>query len=572
MRSEKARVIPQIFSTLGVKAQLCPNNLLSKKFNFQSPGFASLGTRKEFERLKSFCQEIDIKDEMEFLKEDHALEITVPVQGLIDILGNSDFSKDYLSFPHPLLINGYGAKDSDNANNNFPKADFVLITDIGGNQYEALINKDGKIELPKDGTGLFSLVKAITFIFNENQVKNGFGLEEVSDSDSFRNKIYLLGPSENNDDFVVRVCVTHINEHNKRIVDTIRSVKITYPKISYRNYQSNALVNRKPEDSSDKLTINLALLLLLPLAAHHAFAATVTIEQPKDVKYGFGHQGIISLPGESHGWTQHPVHSNVFTKHFGLSDHALNLLIKDIYSEYDLMKDFLKGDSFSLSHQNGYNNFLLIPEAIGNFYDKLNYDIVHHKIPGDFLFDRVPEERLIDNDFSHLPVDFHDSIVLSQIHSDLLEHQFGNLKKLFLSEDNAKPNEIMDHFTLYATGLTQTPHVTVEISHGNSFAYDSQHDLLHTNFMHEQSQHVLNLHDIMEMPMTDHLSHQQGLDLHHMLEAQVTWTPLMSKEGGKEIVMTVTEENGAPFHATTQVQTQALTQVEIDPNHIHTHF
>jgi hypothetical protein len=332
------------------------------------------------------------------------------------------------------------------------------------------------------------------------------------------------------------------------------------------------LVNRKPEDSSDKLTINLALLLLLPLAAHHAFAATVTIEQPKDVQYGFGHQGIISLPGESHGWMQHPVHSNIFTKHFGLSDHALNLLIKDIYSEYDLMKDFLKGDSFSLSHQNGYNNFLLIPEAIGNFYDKLNYDIAHHKIPGSFVFDRIPEERLIDNDFSHLPVDFHDSVVLSQIHSDLLEHQFINLKKLFLSESNTNPNEIIDHFTLYATGLTQTPSVTVEISHGNSFAYDSQHDLLHSSFMHEQSQHVLHLHDIMQMPMTDHLSHQQGLDLTHMLEAQATWTPLMFREGGKEVVMTVTEENGASFHATTQVQTQALTQVEIDPTHIHTHF
>jgi hypothetical protein len=274
---------------------------------------------------------------------------------------------------------------------------------------------------------------------------------------------------------------------------------------------------------------------LHPLAKHLPLTASIALLHPDGVEYSFQHpEGFVSLPTQSYGWKQDPIHTNIFTKRIGLSDKTLNLLVRNLYSEYDFMKDYLKGDTFTLSHQNGYNNFLLMPEAFGLFYDRVAHDLVHQKIPARFLFDRVPDERLAELDLSQMPVNLHDSIVLSHIQESMSEHEYHHLKNCFLSDDLQR-NIISQQFNVFASDQKATlPQVAVELSHEDSFFQDSNIDVSLTQNQ-VQEQYEIDLREIV------HFDRSETFDLHHMLEVQASWTPMMSgaQEVGKVVSMTV---------------------------------
>ncbi len=515
-----------IFPTLKVNAQMLPPNSQSASFGLFGEKFASFATLDTFTVLKPTCLEIDIEPEINMMSKDSALEITVPVMGLTDLMKSMPFSL-IRHFASVLMINGFYARPT-HSQDSFPLPEFILATDMIGNQFEIIVNREGSIELPQEGTGLFSLVSSLTFIYSYQQIVMGQGLKRHENS-AFKNKLWVLPPEGNLIPFKMRTCVTHINQLHQRIVDSIRTVTVTYPQLSKEMYQTNVVVERDKKDLSNKLNVSLALTLLSPLTKHLPFIAKVSLEPIQNVKYSLNAQeDKLQKPGLAHGWLQHPVHANVFCKYFGLSNRTLTLLIRQLYSEYDFIQDCLSKDlSFLDKTKNGYNNFLLLPEAYGYFYDLMVRDLVNQKIPGKFIFDKIPQERLLALQ-TDLPADFHDSIVLTQIHAELQEHRFDTLQNLFMSENDTSYPKVMESFPIYATNLSgKLPQVAVDVS----------------NINWEQKQKAR--------------AKQREQDLQ---KRQTAWTPMHH----------VTKVNGEQFDKPNEVQVKPFTVVEIDSSRIHT--
>ncbi|MBS0286986.1 MAG: hypothetical protein JSR17_06805 [Proteobacteria bacterium] len=536
--TKSACVVPTIFPTLQLHSTVCHGNELSAQFGLFHSRFAQLANLHEQASLLPSCLAIDIAHELKVMQEYNSLEITVPVVGLTDLLEKTNNNKRH--FASPIALNGFCAK-SNNEQPHYPFPEFVLITDLIGNQYELIVNQDGTIELPQEGTGLFSLITAITFIYSYHQIVEGQGLERIKNP-MHEQKILLLPPQENIEGFDVRVTLSHINERHQRIVDTIRTIKVTYPNISKKQYQSNVIVQREAHEGYDKLNVTLSLTLLLPLTKHLPFTTSISLDPLKGVHYSLdSNLDKIKIPQASHGWLRHPTQHNVFTKHIGLSVKGLTSLIRYLYSEYDFTKDILKGDLFNLSQEKGYNNFLLMPEALGRFYDVIVHDLVNQKMLGSYFFDRVPKERLMALDITALQADFHDSIVLEQIAIELSEGRLDALQQLLMSAKDVAYPQIMETFGITATGLGGVlPQVAVDI---------------------ESMTH--------EPPLARKVA--KAKDLSHMLTPHIAWTPLLeTTKEGENISLKVTEVNGEQFETSTQVQVQPFTVVEIDPSHIHT--
>ncbi len=517
-------MVPTIFPTVNLNANVCYPSTQSVGFDLHQPQFASIATQERLRALRPLCLEIDISQELKAMTKDSALEISVPIMGMTDLLQKPHFN-NARHFACPLMINHFCAKQL--SQDNYPKPEFVLATDITGNQYEFIVNLDGSMDLPADGTGLFTLLSSITFIYSYQQVIDGFGLAPYDDEAV--NKLLLLPPELNMIPFNVRTCVTHINERHQRIVDTLRTIHIQYPTLSKKHYQSNVVLQREEKQQCDKLNVTLSLSLLLPLTKHLPFIAKVSLDSLQGVNYSLSSQDdTVKTPRKAHGWMQHPVNTNIFTKHCGLSEKALTAVIRQLYSEYDFIKDYLKGDLFNLSDKQGYNNFLLLPEAFGYCYDMFVRDLVHQKIPGSYLFDRVPQERLIELDISAIPADFHDSVVLSQIQAQLHEGSADALKNLFMSENDSIYPKLMESFPIYATGLSgMLPQVAVDISSTQIATQKQPKDIA---------------------------------QLKQMVRRQAAWTPMLHTQ----------KVDGEQFEAKNQVQVQPFTVVEIDPTHIHT--
>lgn len=531
-------MVPTIFPTLNLQSMICHSNVLSEQFGLFQGRFGQLATMQEQTSLMPSCLAIDIGHEMQVIQDFNSLEITVPVMGMTDLLEKTNTQKRH--FACPISVNGFCAKNNKEARY-YALPEFVMMTDLMGNQYEVIVNHDGSLELPQEGTGLFSLINAITFIYSYQQVYQGKGLEQLHHP-MMSQKILLLPPQENMEEFNVRVTLSHINERHQRIVDTIRTIRVNYPKISKKHYQSNVVVERESHENNDKLNVTLSLALLLPLTKHLPFTTSVSLAPLKGVHYSLeALDDKIKAPQASHGWLRHPTQHNVFTKHIGLSVKGLTSLVRCMYCEYDFTQDFLRGDQFNLSQANGYNNFLLIPEALGAFYDVIVHDLVHQKMPGDYLFNRVPKERLLSLDTTQLQADFHDSIVLSQIQAELNEGRLDTLKHLFmLPTDKAYP-QLIETFGIYAKGLSGVlPQVAVEIATITAFTPDANRTT------------------------------KAKVDLQPMLKSRMTWTPLLNTAKEGESISLTVEVNGEQFEVSTQAQVQPFTVVEIDPSHIHT--
>ncbi len=348
-------MVPTIYPTQYLKGQVCHPSLQASGFDLHQKQFASMATVDAVKALTPMCLEIDLKQEFQSMSKESSLEITVPVMGMTDLLQKSIFSPAR-NFASPLMINGFCAKPY-HLHDSFPKPEFVLAMDLTGNQYEVIVNLDGTLELPLNGTGLFTLLSSISFIYSYQQVIEGFGLEKYESGNE--NKLLLLPPEINLIPFTIRTCVTHINERHQRIVDSIRAINIEYPAISKKHYQSNVVVQREEKQTNGKLNVTLALTLLLPLTKHLPFTTSISLDPLQGVSYSLSSsEDIVKAPTQAHGWMQHPVNPNIFTKHCGLSERTLRALVRQLYSEYDFIQDYLKGDLFNLSDKDGYNNNL----------------------------------------------------------------------------------------------------------------------------------------------------------------------------------------------------------------------
>lgn len=429
----------------------------SLSYDLYNSSLARLATKDILPQLAPHWIEIPIDEEIALLDDNHVLEVSVPILNLCDLLPNSYFSGPPLA-AKVIGFNGYAAKGNHRLIENFPIADFILVTDIAGNQYELIINKEGKLELPNEGIGLFSIPAQITFIFSEKQVKRGTGLDDCQAQGLEKNKLYIYPPDHACQDFSMHITVSHLTSLNKRVVDTIRKVGVEYQETMVHHKQATTNVNRHNKQMPNVLCVEMDLSFDRLIDFPFPYALNVTVESKENTKFSLTDHKNTELPNETRGWMQHPIFPQVFTKYFGLSAKTLTALSKKLYTQYDFVRDYLKGEDFGFSHQRGYNDFLLRPEAFENVYSLLVDELVYQRLPKNFLQERVSTDKLNVLNDNLLSVDFHDSIVLSELRSEIAEGRFNHFYDLFSRSENLK-----EFLYLYGTGNVTTPNITVEI-------------------------------------------------------------------------------------------------------------
>lgn len=161
------------------------------------PNFLSLSNPTELQSLvehgKAF--ELSIQPEVEHLLQmrseghDGYLNITLPMVGVTDYLNSEGAHTAEQAFGSVLGLNQFLA---DSQQPHFSRPDFILAKDIIGNQYEILIEPDGKVAIPEDGTGKFSLLSEVTLMYSLDQVLEGRGLADAAPQ--LANHLYLLPP------------------------------------------------------------------------------------------------------------------------------------------------------------------------------------------------------------------------------------------------------------------------------------------------------------------------------------------------------------------------------------------
>ncbi|MCS5711741.1 hypothetical protein [Candidatus Berkiella aquae] len=455
-KSDNEITIPRILNSHQVRMlpYWCQHSL---SYDLFENTLARLATKDILPHLKPHWIEIPLDEELALLDEDHVLEVSVPVLNLCDLLPNAFFSGPAL-VAKVIGFNGYVAKGHHRLIENYPLAEFVLVTDIVGNQYEILLNKDGKIELPKEGAGLFSIPAQITTIFSANQVKQGLGLEDCQAQGIEKNKLYLLAPAHTNQNFEMHICISHLSQ-NKRIVDTIRKVEVDYQELKLLPQQATTKIDQFNEKLSNILTVEIDLSFDKLIDYPIPYALNVVLQTEKEESsYGLKHPTSPELTSSNRGWMQHPLVSSVFTKYFGLSVATLNALARKTYSRYDLMNDYLKGDRFGFSEQRGYNNFLLRTDAFERFYTMLIEELVYQRLPQEFLSDRVTTDKLNEIAFNQIAVDFHDSVVLGQLQTEIAYGQYFHFYQMF-----SRSAQLKEQLNLFAEGEQPLPSVTVDV-------------------------------------------------------------------------------------------------------------
>lgn len=151
------------------------------------------------------------------------------------------------------------------------------------------------------------------------------------------------------------------------------------------------------------------------------------------------HQNAFSLESPNspvklpitQGW-MHMAEDNVYLKPLSLSDETKMMIVKDLFSEYDMTKQLISGDDFGISHQAGFNNFSIYPEAISKVYDLITSGVAHNTVSPDFLWQQLDEQSTLSLDFTHIPLSAHDQFILSE----QMDHNgsLNDIKSLFDSE------------------------------------------------------------------------------------------------------------------------------------------
>lgn len=491
--TEKKLYIPDFFPKQAFDVGHNAPKGLVETFNLFQPHFAQLATAQVFAQLKPYLIEVDISEEIKNMHADSALEITVPVIGITDLFNDSLFSQVAPQFSTVMGVNGYGAKAQNVTADNFPRADYVMVTDIVGNRYEVFVNAQGGVELPQEGTGLFSTISAMTFIYSAAQIQQGVGLEKVTSQGMLQNRVYLLPPIDAREDFSVKVCVSHLNTQNRRIVDSVRTVEIKFDAV-FQNVQPHCMLKHLENDAPELCYIDIQIPTV-SCVARKPFTLNVTIEPIEGVNYHFSPSADYTVEAEAHGFSQHPVLPNVFTKHYGLSEPVLKTLVEHCYTPYDFMKEPLEGGSFTLSQHQGYNDFLLRPEAFKKLYPLIIKGLVAQAVPMQFLWDRISEERLVKLNLSEFSTELQDNVVLNHIQAEFAEHRFETFKGLFLEKNIQQNNMIEDYCYLYASGIKEKlPQVDAQMHWETTLTQD----LLSLIEVNKHDDKIIHLDDIMD--------------------------------------------------------------------------
>jgi len=206
-------------------AQSVAKSDLTQSFAINQENFASLAQKNVFESLKDKLIEINLETQINNLNPESFLEISIPILGMTDFIqSNAPWQTMPQQFASILALNGYGSKSADEKNN-FPKPDYIVVKDIIGNEYEVLVGPNGRIDLPEDGLGKFSILSSITYMFGYSQVM-GEGLASLHDVGAQSNVMYLLPPPLSNKPFAPSVKVVSFDESNHKVIESEKEFPI----------------------------------------------------------------------------------------------------------------------------------------------------------------------------------------------------------------------------------------------------------------------------------------------------------------------------------------------------------
>lgn len=426
---------------------------VTQQFALNHEKFAHLASPSEFEQLKSHLIEVDIHSELSTLTSDGFLEVTVPVLGLTDFLASDptwhEFSQQ---FPVPIAVNQYGAPSDSTAGESYhPQADFIVVRDILGNQFELVVNADGMIDIPERGDGLFSIITEITYIYSYEQVISGDSLFNLAGAGAEAGKLYLLPPPGAHDGFNIKVASAHLDATNEKVIDQILKIPVVQLNDDLKELTAiNTSVNNLTDDQNNLYQLEISYRK--KNYNGESFGIDVALQKIPGVTYEL----------DTHdGWSVNSDNSNIFTKQIGLSDYALSALVRNVFSEFDFSKALLSGESFNISQNSGFNNFMLSPEAVGLYYDLFVSGVVNHTLPGEWLLAHVPNERFENLNLDYAFLSDHDAELVTHISHDVKEGHFDSFAEHFY--DPHLPSETMVNETIYVKASNVTPGFVPEV-------------------------------------------------------------------------------------------------------------
>lgn len=431
-----AKYLPQILPAQGIMVNQAVQAPEFKEFQLNNVKFAQLMGAEQLKNILPDLVAINIQEELNLLEQNDYLEVTFPIVGIADLLPNQLASQGVMG--QVFAINGFAGGQS-------PLPEHIVAIDIVGNKYEILLDPNGAVTLPEEGSGLFSLLSAVTLMYSKKQLLDGHGLENVSQHGVEPGALYLLPPQELIGPYDAKICVSHLNENNQRIVSSLRDIHFTPEGV---NDQSGELsVHVSPFEDSFQSSFLLEVngnidhkLLRAPMSLN------VSIANIQNAGYALDQDGF-----DQSGWQQNTEYNNVFSKEIGLHVDTLSHLLGQSYTLIDMQKDFLGGDNFGLSQQNGYNDFVLQPEGLIFFHEKFVEGLVFGQVPASEFFDRVEPEHFNGIDFSSIATDEHDFSVLQSMVDPLDGFNIADLKPYLSSESN---DEWSSLFTINANGLS----------------------------------------------------------------------------------------------------------------------
>jgi len=554
-------IIPEFLETKSIEVTALADTSFSNSFNVQAQHFAQLASGEALNTLMPNLIKVYIGDELNMMSAEHQLEISVPVLGLTDLLPNNGLHVSDLQFAAPMAINGWGAPE-DSVDMSYLYPEHILATDIVGNQYEIIIDEHGQIQLPSEGTGLFSMLSYLTFMYGDWQVKQGHGLGSVSEFGAEPEFLYLLPPASTKS-FEPKIALTQLDENYSRVVDTIRSIKVDFS-------PNKAILDvdlSLPKGNEHQLDISLDLSKLGNLQSD--MSIELNILDMQNNAFSLSHPNSPIALTESQGWF-HDTKSDSYIKPLGISSEAKAAIIRDVLSEYDITKGMLQGDNLGISNKNNYNDFLIYPEAIGIVYDQLTEGLAHNTIGSDFLWQRVEMENVLEFDFNTIDLSAQDSLALhSATDANSAGFSAEILKSLLEPIDTS---DIQSHLSLFSEQpILGMPKVQAQVSdeifesvldrHSNfdqilthDIEEGERHSILHANISNQETDMTLSFEDVMDSPlqMQTNVGNSVAQDLSVLLDSGVTnlSTSLDVSFGASDIVVT-----SMPQY-TTQVSTE----------------
>ena len=330
-------------------SHVTPVSETATQFNLNHEKFASLGSAEDFNSLHDHLIGIDIAPILKQLGSEDYFEVHVPMVGMADFLTEDPaWTGMPQQFASVLALNGFGREDGQESS--FPRPYFVLAKDIAGNEYEILVDHHGQVEIPHEGTGLFSMLTSLTYIYSADQVLNGAGFSDIKEAGAQDGMLYLLPPPGSSTSFTATVGISHLSETMQREVDVLHKVPLMFQEDNSLSFQV----------STESLSHEMGALLHLQMVGSGASSplkpSVLHLSLDANAQgYTVAKGGLPQDALSSHGWEQ--VNETTFEKHVGLSDYGMKALIRNVFSEFDFTKALFCGEHFGIEQTNGFNDF-----------------------------------------------------------------------------------------------------------------------------------------------------------------------------------------------------------------------